>query len=426
MPRLEKFVVRGDVQPTERNWIDRLRDGVRSYWQGPMQSSDAALHQFLSDQGPVAAGVQVSDTTALSVSAFYCAVATISQDVASLPLFLFKSLPGGGSARYTDHPLNYLLHDRPNPEMTAFQFRAAVMVNALTTGNGYAEIVRDAIGRPAQLWHVEPERVTPIREGGVLRYRVRGSGAGDTVLDAAAMLHFNGPSPDGVVGFDVVTLARQALGLAIASERFGAKFFSNGSQLGGILSEGAGLTEPARENLRKALKARHEGADNAHRWLMTPSGTTFQEVGTSPRDSQLNDLRVHQVREIARFFRIPVSYLGDLERATYSNFEQQQLQYFTNCIRPWLVNIEQELNFKLIAFSERNLQHCEHVTAGFLRADVEQRGQFYSLMSQNGLMTPNDIRALENLPPIEGGDLARVALNTTPISNRPQGQTAAA
>lgn len=413
MSRLEKFIVRDD-RPAERRWLDRVKDSVRAYWQGPIQSSDAALDRFLSDAPPAASGVFVSDATALGVSAFYCAVATISQDVASLPLFLFKSLSGGGSVRYTDHPLNYLLHDRPSPEMTAFNFRAALMMNVLTCGKSYAEIVRDPLGRPGALWHIEPGRVSPIREGGVLTYRVRGSGT-DAILEAANMLHFKGPSPDGVVGFDVVMLAREALGLAIASERFGARFFSNGSQLGGILSEGSGLTEPARENLRKALKARHEGSDNAHRWLLAPTGTTFQEVGVHPRDSQLNELRVHQVREIARFFRIPVSYLGDLERATFSNFEQQQLQYFTNCIRPWLVNIEQELNAKLIAPSEKNLQHCEHVTAGFLRADVAQRGQFYALMSQNGLMAPNEIRALENLPPIAGGDVARVPLNTAPM-----------
>ena len=393
------IVIPGKEQPPIRRWRNRLalmREAVRGIWQGPMQSSEAALAQWLNGTGPVAAGVHVSASTALGVSAFYCAVATISQDVASLPLFLFKSLPSGGAMRFTDHPLNRILHDQANPEGTAFQFRATFMLNVLMHGNAYAEIQRDQIGRPSALWSITPDRVTPSRDrDGRLVYVVRGGTGGDVRIPASDMLHLRGVSPDGILGLDVVTLARETIGLAIASERFGATFFGNGSQLGGVLSPGAGLSEPAQNNLRKALDARHRGVDNAHKWLLAPSGSTFTPVGVSPRDGQVVEVRVHQVREVARFFRIPVSYLGDLERATYSNFEQQQMQYFTNCIRPWLVALEQELNSKLVAGSEKNVQFCEHVTSGFLRADADKRSAMYAVMLQNGAMTVNEVRQLE-------------------------------
>jgi HK97 family phage portal protein len=400
-----------------RSLLTRIRDGIRSFRLGPFLSSD---HNpwWRFGQGHVYSGVSVSEETALGVSAFFCAVSTISQDVASLPLFLYKGSADGGKQRFDNHPLNRLLHDQPNSEMTSFQFRAAMMVNALATGNAFAEIVRDGGGRPTALWHILPHRVTPFRQNGQLLYRVSNPN-GDGILDASDMLHFRGPSPDGILGYNIVQLGREALGLSIAAERFGATFFGNGSSFGGMLSTTGTLTEQARKNLRDALAARHQGSANAHKLMLLENGATYTPIGVNPRDSQFNELRVHQIREVARFFRIPVAYLGDLERATYSNFEQMQLTYYTTGIRPWLVSIEQELDSKLIAPSERNIQHFEHSAEGFLRADTEKRAQFYSTMISTGIMTINECRSRENLPPIPGGDVPRVPMNTEALAATP-------
>ena len=400
-----------------RSLLTRIRDGIRSFRLGPFLSSD---HNpwWRFGQGHVYSGVSVSEETALGVSAFFCAVSTISQDVASLPLFLYKGSADGGKQRFDNHPLNRLLHDQPNSEMTSFQFRAAMMVNALATGNAFAEIVRDGGGRPTALWHILPHRVTPFRQNGQLLYRVSNPN-GDGILDASDMLHFRGPSPDGILGYNIVQLGREALGLSIAAERFGATFFGNGSSFGGMLSTTGTLTEQARKNLRDALAARHQGSVNAHKLMLLENGATYTPIGVNPRDSQFNELRVHQIREVARFFRIPVAYLGDLERATYSNFEQMQLTYYTTGIRPWLVSIEQELDSKLIAPSERNIQHFEHSAEGFLRADTEKRAQFYSTMISTGIMTINECRSRENLPPIPGGDVPRVPMNTEALAATP-------
>jgi HK97 family phage portal protein len=405
-------------QQPRRSILTRLRDGVRGFTLGPFFSS-AHDPWWRFGQGPVSSGVAVTLETSLGVSAFFCAVSTISQDIASLPLFLYKGSADGGKTRFDAHPLNRLLHDQPNPETTSFQWRAAMMVNALTGGNAYSEIQRDGGGRPIALWHLTPHRVTVLRQNGALVYRVTNGAGSDTFIDASDMLHIKGPSPDGILGYDIVHLGREALGLSIAAERFGATFFSNGSQPGGVLTIPGGLTEQARKNLREALEARHQGSDRAHKWLIAENGATFNPIGVNPRDSQFNELRVHQIREVARFFKIPVAYLGDLERATYSNFEQMQLTYYTTGLRPWLVSIEQELDSKLIAPSERNIQHFEHVAEGFLRADTEKRAQFYTSMITNGIMSINEVRSRENLPPVPGGDIARVPMNMEPLGAAP-------
>jgi len=406
-------------EPEKRRLRDRVRDAVRAYWMGPIFTSSTSqqLAQFFGTS-PVSSGVTVNPATAFQVSAFFCAVVTISWDVASLPLFLFRTLPDGGKRRFESHPLNDLLHDRPNPEMTSFSFRASLLIHALSTGNGYAEIVRDGANRPAQLIPITPDRVTPCRmSDGTLQYRVINPGAGDAYIQAQDMIHLRGPSPDGIVGLDVVQVAREALGLAIATEKFGASFFGNGASFGGVISVPTPRpNDAAVENDRRALNAQHQGVERAHRLLMLYNGAKYEQGGgVNPRDSQYAELRIAQVREIARFFRIPVSFLGDLERSTYSNHEQQVLSYYSTCLRPWLTNFESELSAKLIAPSERRIQHVEHVVEGFLRGDVEKRASFYATMLNAGAMTVNEVRERENLPPIAGGDVAYKPLNTAPV-----------
>jgi hypothetical protein len=220
------------------------------------------------------------------------------------------------------------------------------------------------------------------------------------------------------MGFDTIRVAREALGMAIAAERFGATYFSNGAQLGGILHAN-GLTQQARENLKNTLESRHSGAGNAHKWLLAPENSTFTEVGTNPKDSQLTELREHQVREIARFLRIPVVMIGDLSRATWGNYSEAKNQYFDSCIRTWCVNIEQHLTGKLVSPMERAQQFVEHVTEGFLRGDTDKRASFYGQMLDRGVFTINECRERENLPPIPGGDVPRVPLNYEPLAGEP-------
>lgn len=413
MARLEKLILRDDAVP--RTWRERAGEALRSFWVGSLSSKSSDVARFFG-HAPVAAGVTVNTDTAYAVSAFFSAASMIAWDVASLPLFLYRTRADGGREKFTSHPLSRILHDQANAETTAFQLRAALMWSALTSGNGYCEITRDVSDRPIGLWHLDPARVSTFRvDGGHLRYRVQ-NGADAEVFEPRDILHVIGPSPDGVTGFNLVQLARESLGLAIAAEKFGSKFFANGSTVGGILS--GSLSEQAQRNLDAALAAKHRGADNSWKLFQLPSGMSYTSTSVNPRDSEFGGVRTYQLREIARFFRIPVSMIGDLERSTFSNFEQEVLRYYTSCLRPWLVCVEQELNAKLIAASERNIQHCEHVVEGFLRGDSERRANFYAVMSSHGLMTPNEIRGLENLPPLPGGDELYKPLNTGSIGSK--------
>jgi HK97 family phage portal protein len=426
-------------EPPTRRFRDRVRDGarvmidaiqgsIRAYKLGTMPISDPNIAHWLNAAPPVASGVHVNHHSALATSAFYCCVDTISSDSAGLPICTYRELSQGGSVKVPNHPASRLLRDSANVETTGFAFRRALMMNTLTFGSGFAEIQRDQIGRPAALWNITSDRVVMERDSaGTLRYRVRQFSGGDVYMEAGNMLHVSGPSFDGLTALDPVMLAREAIGLALAAEKFGARFFNNGSQLSGVLTPGAGLSEQAMENLRRTLDARHQGADAAWKWLLAAPGSTFQAIGVTPQESQLTELRMHQVRDICRFYKVPPSIAGDLQRSNFANFSQEIMKYFASCLRNWLTNLEAEYNNKLLTPSERERMHIEHATAGFLRSDPEQRSAYYVAMVSNGLMTPNEIRALENLPPVEGGDVCRAPLNSAPIAEQqPQSQTGVA
>lgn len=387
----------------------------RGIWSGPLTSSSPELARLWAGLTN-SAGVLVNDITALGVSTFFAATSTISDDVATIPLLMYQRLPGGGKQRYQDHPLYPLLHDEPNPEQSTSQFRAALMMNVLCTGNAFAEIVRDGAGRPRQLWHLDPSRVRIVRDhAGRLAYDITQTTGGTARIEAGNMIHLTGPSPDGVSGFDMVTIAREALALAIASERFGGTFFANGATFGGLLTPGK-LTEPAQANLRAAIAAQHQGVDRSHRLFLVPDGSTFTPTGVNPRDSQMAELRNQQVLEICRFLKFPPAFAMSLERATWGNFGEMRLQYYTQNIRVWLEKIEQELTRKLLrAGNERATLVIEHNSTAFLRADDEKRAAYYKTLSDIGVISINEIRELENLPPVLGGDVHRVPMNFEPL-----------
>lgn len=410
MSRLVQYEMRNEPV----TFRERVVEAVRSFRLGPFSMKTAKGWGDPLGLDTSRSGVHVGEAEAMRSAAFWCAVTMIAADIASLPLVLLKRGEDGGKVRYDGHPLYRLLHDQPNGEMTSVMFRETLMLHALL-GNGYAEIERDGAGRPVALWPIEPHRVRLERDSsGNLKYVVTNSGGkADSVIDKADMVHIAGPSPTGLLGYDVVHQAREALGLSIAAERFGSTFFSNGTVFGGIISVAGNLNELQRKNLREAIEAKHKGTDRAHRFALLDNGATYQGIGgTTPEQSQYMELRTHQIREVARFFKMPPSRLGDLADATFANVEQENLKYYSSCLRPWIERIEQELTVKLISPLERNKQVIEHVTEGFLRADHGQRADFYASALSHGWMTVNEVRERENMPPIAGGDKPRVPMNT--------------
>jgi HK97 family phage portal protein len=354
----------------------------------------------------------------MTYSAVWAAVRAISEGVASLPLQVFRRGHDGSRSKANDHPLYRILHDQPNPEMSALTFRETLMGHALVWGNGYAEIVRDKnSGRVQQLWPLDPSLVEPVRdENGELYYKY-----GQIIFLPAEILHIKGLSFDGVKGYSVIAQAKNSIGLGMAVEEFGSTFFGQGGKPAGVISVPGKLNSEAIQNMRKSWEDMHATVKNAHRVAILQNGVTYQTIGTPPDDAQWIASRSFQLQEVARWFKIPASKIG-AGAGTYSSLEQDNLAFLQETLRPWLIRWEQEINFKLI--SSLDQLYAEHNQDALLRGDTAGRSAFYASALSWGWLSRNDVRALENLPPFEGGDAYMIPKNMDPAFG--PGQTPAA
>jgi HK97 family phage portal protein len=391
-----------------------LLDRLRSITLGPWNPKDRAIAQYFGGR-PASSGVSVNDATALNYSAWWAGVRLVSGSVASLPLKLYRYLPDGGRQIFDTHPLYRIVSDSPNPEMSAYTFRETLQAHAMTWGNAYAEIERDGANRPKYLWPITPERVTVERDRGELRYRVLNDDGRAVYLDAANVLHIPGLGYDGTVGYSVIAKARESIGLGLAAERFGGTFFGEGAWFGGLFTTDKAVDEKTKKNFLDAMNSQHQGVDKAHRVGLVGGGLKFTQLGIPPDDAQFLETRQFQVSEIARWFGIPPHMLADLERATFSNIEQQNLEYLQNCLDHWLIRWEQILILKLISPLERNQQFIEFVREGILRGDSAGRAQLESAHFNIGAVTPNEIRRFENRNPVDGGEKAFVQAGYMPL-----------
>lgn len=363
-------------------------------------------------------GQNVNQASSMTYSAVWAAVRAISEGVASLPLQVFRRGHDGSRSKANDHPLYRILHDQPNPEMSALTFRETLMGHALVWGNGYAEIVRDKnSGRVQQLWPLDPSLVEPVRdENGELYYKY-----GSVIFLPAEILHIKGLSFDGVKGYSVIAQAKNSIGLGMAVEEFGSTFFGQGGKPAGVISVPGKLNSEAIQNMRKSWEDMHATVKNSHRVAILQNGVTYQTIGTPPDDAQWIASRSFQLQEVARWFKIPASKIG-AGAGTYSSLEQDNLAFLQETLRPWLIRWEQEINFKLI--SSLDQLYAEHNQDALLRGDTAGRSAFYASALSWGWLSRNDVRALENLPPFEGGDAYMIPKNMDPAFG--PGQTPAA
>lgn len=352
------------------------------------------------------AGVGVNAETAFTCAAVYDAVNQISSDVAKLPLNLHKRLDGGGSELYTASKLYRLLKFQPNPEMGSMVFRRTLTAHALTLKGGFAEIERDQLGRPHALWPLDPTAVTLDYRGADKRlvYVVREDGVPDVVLEARDVLHIHGLGADGYCAYPVIEMARQAIGMALAAERFGGTFFGNGSVFGGVL-ENAPSDDEEQKALRRQIEANHRGPDRAHRFLMLWGEMKYTKLGTDPASAQMTELREQQVEEIARFFNMP-AYKLKLTKpgsVSYASIEQNALEYYKGPILNWVTLWEEELNRKLIAPLEATQQFIKHNANAFLRGDIQSRFAALGVAKDRGVINADEWRDLEDMNPQPGG-----------------------
>jgi len=368
------------------------------------------------------AGKNVSEEEAMKYSAVYACVRVLAETVASLPLKVYER---DGDAKYADneHYLYHLLHTKPNPHTTSFGWREGAMAHLGLWGNAYAEKQFDGGGRVKALWPMHPARVKPYisERNGEKFYEVnvdpqnRWEEGNRRALPAERVLHIPGLSMNGIEGISPIAVARQAIGVGLAAEEFGARYFGSGTNIGGFVKHPEQLSDKAEASLRKSLE-QYQGLSKSHRVMLLEEGMEFQSVGIPPEDSQFLETREFQVREIARIYHIPPHMIADLSDATYSNIEEQSLEFVVHTIRPWLVRWEQAINTSLFGATDRGRHFAEFSVDGLLRGDIESRYNAYATARQWGWMSANDVRQLENQNPLpdDQGDIYLVPMNMVP------------
>ena len=365
--------------------------------------------------GNTSAGKPVNEHTAMQMTAVYSCVRILSETLAGLPLHVYRYNDSGGKEKYLKHPLYKLLHEEPNPEMTSFAFRETLMSHLLLWGNAYAQIIRNARGEVIALYPLMPNKMTVDRDSnGRLFYLYQRSSEdvpslgkdNQVYLAPADVLHIPGLGFDGLVGYSPIAMAKNAVGLAIATEEYGAKFFANGAAPGGVLEHPGTIKDP--QKVKDSWNAAYQGSQNAHRVAVLEEGMKYQPIGIAPEQAQFLETRKFQINEIARIFRVPPHMLADLEKSSFSNIEQQSLEFVKYTLDPWVVRWEQSMCRALLSDSEKPTVFIKFNVDGLLRGDYESRMSGYATARQNGWMSANDIRELENLDRIPaelGGDL---------------------
>jgi HK97 family phage portal protein len=376
--------------------------------------------------GGTTSGKPVNEHTAMQMTAVYSCVRILAEAVAGLPLHLYKYTASGGKEKALSHPLYFLLHDEPNPEMSSFVFRETLMTHLLLWGNAYAQIIRNGKGEVIALYPLMPNRMSVDRDSsGALYYTyTRYSDEAPTMngmmvtLRPSDVLHIPGLGFDGLVGYSPIAMAKNAIGMAIACEEYGAKFFANGAAPGGVLEHPGTIKDP--QKVRDSWNAAYQGSSNSHRVAVLEEGMKYQPIGISPEQAQFLETRKFQINEIARIFRVPPHMVGDLEKSSFSNIEQQSLEFVKYTLDPWVIRWEQAISRALLRPDEKKLYFAKFNVDGLLRGDYVSRMNGYATARQNGWMSANDIRELENLdriPPELGGDLYLINGNMTKLAD---------
>jgi len=397
--------------------IFKARDKPSDYYTG-------SNYTFLF--GPTTSGKSVNEFTAMQTTAVYSCVRILSEALASLPLHIYR-YKEGGKERVYDHPLYHILHDEPNSEMTSFVFRETLMSHLLIWGNAYVQVIRDGAGRVLGLYPLLPNKVNVGRDksGEIFYTYARTSDEnpnfkdyGTVVLRKQDVLHIPGLGFDGLVGYSPIAMAKNAVGMTLACEEYGASFFANGANPGGVLEHPGVLKDP--KKVRDSWNEVYRGTNNAHKVAVLEEGMKYQQIGIPPEEAQFLETRKFQINEIARLYRIPPHMVGDLEKSSFSNIEQQSLEFVKYTLDPWVIRWEQALQRSLLLPREKSEYFIKLNVDGLLRGDYQSRMNGYSIGRQNGWLSANDIREMEDMnsiPENEGGNLYLINGNMTKLKD---------
>ncbi len=414
------------------NWIQRTRQRI-ARWFGsveqradpdPFSLQDVDRINDVFGTGRSTSGVIVTDAKALKLMAFWRGVNLLSATVAKLPCHVRRKLKEGGWERRNDHPAYVLLNRRANPRTNSDVFRRSIMGHVLMRGNGYALIDRSGDGRPRALWLLDPAKVTPIVANGKLQYVVRHGAPAITnqnaskakitpndtsILDGSSVLHIRGLSYDGVVGYDVVRVAADAIGQGLAVREYASRFFSNGAVPAYFLEHPGKLADDTHKKIVNSLERMHRGLKRAHRFALLEEGMKANALTFTPEQSQLIESGKFSIIDIALALGVPPHKIGDTSRQGFASLEQETRAFLDDSVDPWLCAFEAESRDKLLTEDEQNTARTgyytiEHERNALVRADLAARSEALNKYVSGGIMTVNEARAREGLPPIDGGD----------------------
>ena len=368
-----------------------------------------------------ASGVDVSAKGSLEVSSVYACVKIISETIAFLNCNMYKKIPKG-KEKASEHNLYNILHNLPNSTTIAFDFWVMLIVNLLLTGDGFAHIRRDGNGKILSLHNI-PSKHVKIHRNKItneLFYEVENitdDGVKNPIYYAENMMHVRGMRfDDEDESLDPIKLARDSLGLGLALEEYASKYFANGAQAGGIVEYPDNLSDEAFERFKEDFNKTYKGVINSNKIMFLESGAKFNKVTNNPDESQAIESRQFQVIEICRFFNVPPHKVMDLTHATFSNIEEQNIDFIQSCISPMCVRLEQTIYKDLLSVNDRKRYFAKFNTNALMRGNTEARRNYYNTMIQNGVMSPNDVRSLEDMNPYDGGDVYMVNGNMIPVS----------
>lgn len=363
-------------------------------------------------------GENVDTATAINIAAVYACIRILSNHVAMLPLQLYQEIRGK-KKRVRNHPITKLIETRPNPYMTPFQFKQTMEAHRQLYGNAYAEIEWSKTGYPKALWILNP-LVTKIvmekdRYGNLKRYLVQTTLVNGKVVNLpyTSVLHIKGLSTSGIIGKSPIEVARETIGIQIAGQKFTGKFYANGTMSSGVLKVPQSLKPEAKAIIRKEWEKFNNGLDNSHRVAILDAGLDYQSLGIKQCDAQYIETQKFSIAEIARIFNVPPHMLADLERATFSNIEQQSLEFVRDTLSPLLISWEQELQYQL--FTEEEIEKQKYYFKfnlnSLLRGDSTNRAAYYEKMINLGIYSINEVRELEDKDKIKNGDKHYMSLN---------------
>ncbi len=389
---------------------------VRALWRPQRISElDGEMETALGG-APSLAGVTVSENLALNYTAVYACVKVLGETLAGLPCHLNRR-DEKRTEHAEDHPAYALVHDAPNDESTAFDWIEAQDAHIRTWGNAYAWLDIPTRGRLAgqvrRILPLRPDRVRVYRdESGRLKYKYHrrnfDGSEEDLIYDTSQILHIPGLSYDGIVGYSPISMARQAVGMGLALEEFGSRFFSQGSHIGGVLTTAGVPKDLTFEQFKRDVREQYEGLGGSHRLMILTGGAAeYKPMNMPLEDAEFIASRTFQLEEIARIYRVPLHMIQNLQKATFSNIEHQSLEFAVFTMMPWIRRWEQRLNMKLLTEAERrNGYYFKFEMRALMRGDAESRANFYKAMREISVYNPNKILELEDENPRQdpGGD----------------------